>query len=40
MTIYLTESTDKNELKESYKNGLVFAVKLYPAEQPQIQILA
>ena len=31
MTVYLTESTDKNELKESYKNGLVFAVKLYPA---------
>ncbi len=31
MTVYLTENTDKNELKESYKNGLVFAVKLYPA---------
>lgn len=31
MTIYLTENTDKYELKESYKNGLVFAVKLYPA---------
>ena len=31
MTIYLTENTDKIELKESYKDGLVFAVKLYPA---------
>lgn len=31
MTVYLTENTDKNELKESYKNGLIFAVKLYPA---------
>ncbi len=31
MTVYLTENTDKNELKDSYKNGLVFAVKLYPA---------
>ena len=31
MTLYLTENTDKNELKESYKNGFVFAVKLYPA---------
>ena len=31
MTIYLTENTNKNELKESYKNGSVFAVKLYPA---------
>tara|TARA_B100000963_G_C22621207_1_gene670066 strand:- start:1169 stop:2209 length:1041 start_codon:yes stop_codon:yes gene_type:complete len=31
MTVYLTENTDKNELKRSYENGLVFAVKLYPA---------
>lgn len=31
MTVYLTENTNKNELKESYENGLVFAVKLYPA---------
>ena len=31
MTVYLTENTDKKELKESYKNGSVFAVKLYPA---------
>ncbi len=31
MTIYLTENTNKNELKDAYKNGSVFAVKLYPA---------
>ena len=31
MTIYLTEETNKNELKQAYKNGAVFAVKLYPA---------
>ena len=31
MTVYLTEKTNKNELKESYKNGFVFAAKLYPA---------
>ena len=31
MTIYLTESTDKNELKEAYNNKAVFAAKLYPA---------
>ena len=31
MTIYLTENTNKNELKESYNNGFVFAAKLYPA---------
>ena len=31
MTIYLTEETNKNELKNAYKNGSVFAVKLYPA---------
>ena len=31
MTIYLTEETDKNELKNAYRNGAVFAVKLYPA---------
>ena len=31
MTLYLTENTNKNDLKASYKNGLVFAVKLYPA---------
>ena len=31
MTIYLTEETNKNELKHAYKEGAVFAVKLYPA---------
>ena len=31
LTIYLTEETNKNELKNAYKNGDVFAVKLYPA---------
>ena len=31
MTIYLTEETDKIELKNAYKNRAVFAVKLYPA---------
>ena len=31
MTIYLTEKTNKNDLKEAYQNGVVFAVKLYPA---------
>jgi dihydroorotase len=31
MTLYLTENTNKNELKEAYINGLVFAAKLYPA---------
>ena len=31
MTVYLTEETNKNELKNAYKNGDVFAVKLYPA---------
>ena len=31
MTIYLTEKTNKNELESAYKNGAVFAVKLYPA---------
>jgi dihydroorotase len=31
MTIYLTEKTNKNELKSAYENGVVFAVKLYPA---------
>jgi dihydroorotase len=31
MTIYLTEETNKNELKTAYKNGAIFAVKLYPA---------
>ena len=31
MTIYLTENTDKFELSESYKKGVVFAAKLYPA---------
>ncbi len=31
MTIYLTEQTNKNELKNAYKNEAVFAVKLYPA---------
>ena len=31
MTIYLTEETNKIELKNAFKNGDVFAVKLYPA---------
>jgi dihydroorotase len=31
MTIYLTEETNKNELKNAYQSGSVFAVKLYPA---------
>ena len=31
MTIYLTEKTSKNEIKEAFINGLVFAAKLYPA---------
>ena len=31
MTIYLTEETNKNDLKHAYKEGAVFAVKLYPA---------
>ena len=31
MTIYLTEKTNKYELMQAYENGLVFAVKLYPA---------
>ena len=31
MTVYLTEETNKSELKNAYKNGTVFAVKLYPA---------
>ena len=31
MTIYLTETTNKNELRESYERGQVFAAKLYPA---------
>ena len=31
MTIYLTETTNKYELRESYEKGQVFAAKLYPA---------
>tara|TARA_B100001057_G_C22871553_1_gene959228 strand:- start:17938 stop:18978 length:1041 start_codon:yes stop_codon:yes gene_type:complete len=31
MTIYLTERTDRNELKEAFYSKNVFAVKLYPA---------
>ncbi|MDC0092731.1 dihydroorotase [Alphaproteobacteria bacterium] len=31
MTLYLTENTNKNDLKASYINGLIFAAKLYPA---------
>jgi dihydroorotase len=31
MTIYLTENTNKNELRESYEKDQVFAAKLYPA---------
>src|SRR6056300_900185 len=31
MTIYLTEETNKDELKDAYNSRAVFAVKLYPA---------
>ena len=31
MTTYLTEKTNKHELRDSYERGQVFAVKLYPA---------
>ena len=31
MTLYLTESTNKHELRESYERAQVFAAKLYPA---------
>ena len=31
MTLYLTENTNKQELKESFQKGLIFAAKLYPA---------
>ena len=31
MTIYLTENTNENQLEKSYKNGDIFAAKLYPA---------
>ena len=31
MTIYLTEETNENDLKDAYNSGDVFAVKLYPA---------
>ena len=31
MTIYLTETTDKYQLRESYERKQVFAAKLYPA---------
>ena len=31
MTIYLTEETNKDDIKSGYKNGTIFAVKLYPA---------
>jgi len=31
MTIYLTEETNKDEIKNGYKNGAIFAAKLYPA---------
>ena len=31
MTIYLTENTKKNELREAYERRQVFAAKLYPA---------
>ena len=31
MTLYLTESTNKKELKKSYQTESVFAAKLYPA---------
>jgi dihydroorotase len=38
MTLYLTEATNKNDLRKSYENGQVFASKLYPQERQQIQI--
>ena len=31
MTIYLTENTNRGDIRESYENGQVFAAKLYPA---------
>ena len=31
ITIYLTEETNRDDLRSAYKNGSVFAVKLYPA---------
>jgi dihydroorotase len=31
MTLYLTETTNKQELRDSYEKGHVFAAKLYPA---------
>ena len=31
MTIYLTENTNKHELRASYERGQIFAAKLYPA---------
>ena len=31
MTLYLTETTSKQELRDSYEKGYVFAAKLYPA---------
>ena len=31
MTLYLTENTNKNELREAYESKLIFAAKLYPA---------
>ena len=31
MTLYLTETTNKTDLKKAYKEELIFAAKLYPA---------
>ena len=31
MALYLTESTNKDELRKAYEDGLIFAAKLYPA---------
>ena len=31
MTVYLTEETNRDDLRSAYKNGAIFAVKLYPA---------
>ena len=31
MTVYLTETTCKRDIETSYKNGSIFAAKLYPA---------
>lgn len=32
MTLHFTENTNRNELKQSYENGIIFLAKLDPAE--------